>query len=355
MQLRVGDKVKFLNEVGEGTVVEVLRNNQVKVETADGFELPCLINDLILIEEEEKKVQIRTNSSSHSNIDDKRLGKVQIPNDSEIIENNNFSGSKDPEGESILLFLALIPENPTHPTDGKMDIFLINDGCYRSQYVVSKIEDNSILLPFGVGMLEPDTKVLLGTISQSDLPHGISMNIQLLFFKNREFKLKQAEQFNISISSIKLLRPGAYTDNDFFNEKVMIIRLTENNSSDFVEPEKIKEAMLTPKLVSDVISSSDKSSNLELEEVDLHIEELIDDSSSLAAKEILDIQLARFTTALEGAINAKTKRMVFIHGVGNGKLKYELRKMLDTKYAKLRYQDASFKEYGYGATLIMLR
>jgi len=61
MQLRVGDKVKFLNEVGEGTVVEVLRNNQVKVETADGFELPCLINDLILIEEEEKKVQIRTN------------------------------------------------------------------------------------------------------------------------------------------------------------------------------------------------------------------------------------------------------------------------------------------------------
>ena len=141
------------------------------------------------------------------------------------------------------------------------------------------------------------------------------MNIQLLFFKNREFKLKQAEQFNISISSIKLLRPGAYTDNDFFNEKVMIIRLTENNSSDFVEPEKIKEAMLTPKLVSDVISSSDKSSNLELEEVDLHIEELIDDSSSLAAKEILDIQLARFTTALEGAINAKTKRMVFIHDV----------------------------------------
>jgi dsDNA-specific endonuclease/ATPase MutS2 len=58
---------------------------------------------------------------------------------------------------------------------------------------------------------------------------------------------------------------------------------------------------------------------------------------------------------LEGAIKSKVKRIVFIHGVGNGKLKFELRKLLDTTYAKLRYQDASFKEYGYGATLVMLK
>jgi dsDNA-specific endonuclease/ATPase MutS2 len=65
--------------------------------------------------------------------------------------------------------------------------------------------------------------------------------------------------------------------------------------------------------------------------------------------------MSRFTTALEGAILAGTRRIVFIHGVGNGRLKHEILKTLNRKYPKLRYQDASFKKYGYGATLVMLK
>jgi dsDNA-specific endonuclease/ATPase MutS2 len=50
----------------------------------------------------------------------------------------------------------------------------------------------------------------------------------------------------------------------------------------------------------------------------------------------------------------KVRKMVFIHGVGNGKLKYELIKALNERYPDLVYQDASFKEYGYGATMVYL-
>jgi dsDNA-specific endonuclease/ATPase MutS2 len=50
----------------------------------------------------------------------------------------------------------------------------------------------------------------------------------------------------------------------------------------------------------------------------------------------------------------KSKKIVFIHGVGNGKLKHELRRILDAEYKNLRYQDASFKEYGFGATMVLL-
>jgi dsDNA-specific endonuclease/ATPase MutS2 len=93
----------------------------------------------------------------------------------------------------------------------------------------------------------------------------------------------------------------------------------------------------------------------DIEEVDLHIEEIIDNFANLSNGEIVNIQLARFTTALEGAILSKTKRIVFIHGVGNGKLKYELCKTLDTKYPDLKYQDASYAEYGFGATMVFLK
>jgi dsDNA-specific endonuclease/ATPase MutS2 len=53
-------------------------------------------------------------------------------------------------------------------------------------------------------------------------------------------------------------------------------------------------------------------------------------------------------------LNGKVKKVVFIHGVGQGKLKYEITRILHDKYPDLKYQDASFKEYGYGATMILL-
>ena len=99
----------------------------------------------------------------------------------------------------------------------------------------------------------------------------------------------------------------------------------------------------------------EKPQDTAIEEVDLHIEELIDNPKSYSSGQILEIQMARFKVALEGGIKGKTRKMVFIHGVGNGKLKHELRKELEKNYPKLRYQDASFREYGYGATMVFIK
>jgi len=92
-----------------------------------------------------------------------------------------------------------------------------------------------------------------------------------------------------------------------------------------------------------------------IEEIDLHIESIVDDHSNMSNGEIINTQMARFTTALEGARIGKTKKIVFIHGIGNGKLRYELRKTLDNKYPDLQYNDASFAEYGFGATMVILK
>ena len=71
--------------------------------------------------------------------------------------------------------------------------------------------------------------------------------------------------------------------------------------------------------------------------------------------EILEIQMETFKQKLEEAKSAKIKRVVFIHGVGSGTLKLELRRELDKKSKVLNYQDASFKEYGYGATMVQIK
>jgi len=90
--------------------------------------------------------------------------------------------------------------------------------------------------------------------------------------------------------------------------------------------------------------------------VDLHMHELVDSTAGLSNKEILDYQMKKFREQMEAAIASQTvKKIVFIHGLGNGVLKQELRRELGTKYKKYAFQDASFQEYGYGATMVILR
>ena len=93
----------------------------------------------------------------------------------------------------------------------------------------------------------------------------------------------------------------------------------------------------------------------DLVEIDLHIHELLEDTRGLANHEMLEVQLGRFRNELDTAIANGTRRIVFIHGIGNGTLKQELRKELTTKYKNYYFQDASFKEYGYGATMVILK
>ena len=57
---------------------------------------------------------------------------------------------------------------------------------------------------------------------------------------------------------------------------------------------------------------------------------------------------------MNAAIRDHVKRIVFIHGVGQGVLKQEVAKLLQAKFKKYYFQDASFKEYGYGATMVIL-
>ena len=51
----------------------------------------------------------------------------------------------------------------------------------------------------------------------------------------------------------------------------------------------------------------------------------------------------------------KGKKIIFIHGKGEGVLHHALIHELNYKYKHFSYQDASFREYGYGATQVTIK
>ncbi|HIU88858.1 MAG TPA: DUF2027 domain-containing protein, partial [Candidatus Caccomonas pullistercoris] len=47
--MKIGDKVRFLNEVGGGTVAGFQDKNTVLVRDEDGFDVPVLIRECVVI------------------------------------------------------------------------------------------------------------------------------------------------------------------------------------------------------------------------------------------------------------------------------------------------------------------
>lgn len=90
-----------------------------------------------------------------------------------------------------------------------------------------------------------------------------------------------------------------------------------------------------------------------IEEVDLHIHELVERSKGLSNFEMLQIQLDTARKALEKARKANAQKIILIHGVGEGKLRSELHHMLRSM-ENIRFYDANFLRYGAGATEVDL-
>ena len=67
---------------------------------------------------------------------------------------------------------------------------------------------------------------------------------------------------------------------------------------------------------------------------------------------MLDVQLKEFRRVMDENIRHKGQKIVFIHGKGEGVLRKALLDELKHKYKHCEAQDASFREYGFGATLI---
>ena len=88
-------------------------------------------------------------------------------------------------------------------------------------------------------------------------------------------------------------------------------------------------------------------------EKDLHFNKLVDFPKNFSNYEMLQIQLREARQFLDRARVSGNKRIVLIHGVGDGRLKEEIHSMLE-RMDNLRFYDASYAEYGQGATEVEL-
>jgi len=343
--IKIGDKVKFLNDIGGGVVTGFAGKNMVYVENYDGFEIPYPISQLL-------------------NIDEPALNKAPVGRSQDIQKPVSVQKPQTsvPVGEIINgkdapdFYCCFVPDDAQNPMSGNIQIFMVNDSNFTCLFRYTHFK-NGEYRTIKQGTLQSNSKIMLSTLSQNEISDLPEFGFQLIIFRDREDDWHEPIVKKLKINPLKFYKETSFQFSRFFGANAMVIQISKNILA--AEIDKLTEADFQ-KLVQDKMEKPAEEkpvriSTPDMLEIDLHINELIDNPAGLSNGQILEIQKEKVESEMKSAIQTRVKKIVFIHGVGQGILKQEVIDLLKTKYRKYYFQDASFKEYGYGATMVILR
>lgn len=344
--IKVGDRVKFLNDVGGGIVTRFIGKNRVNVENEDGFEIPYPVSELVNIDAPEfdketaKKPEIQLETTGE------KQPQPEITPEGEII-----NGKNSPD-----FYFCLVPTNSKNPVDGDIELYLVNDSNFTVLYHFSHFyEEKNVSVKHGT--VPSNSRIILESLGRNDLNELPVYGFQLIYFRNEEKDWHESISKKIKVNPVKFYKETSFPANRFFKSNAMVLQITQNLLSaeiDKLTDDDFKKVVQQKSEEKKEIQKV-KKQNPEVVEVDLHINQLMDNAYGLSKLEMLQLQKDRVESEMRSAIQSGVEKVIFIHGVGQGVLKQEIAKLLKTKFPKYRFQDASFQEYGYGATMVVLR
>jgi|WetSurMetagenome_2_1015567.scaffolds.fasta_scaffold52239_2 hypothetical protein len=349
MDFKAGDKVKFLNEKGGGVVTRIIDPRMVSVAIEDGFEMPVLVSELILIDPQDAGGRFFAGGNQ------RKVEAAPLAADltGEALPRPDGESSLSPETirtrKSEEIHLAFVPHDQKLLMAGLIDIFLVNNTSYDILYNIFHKTATGHYEGVDYGSVFADTTQLIETINRENIPLWSDGYLQFLF--HREHNLHVLPPFNseFKIDGKKFYKEGNYRPSPLIQGKGIVMKvlsLTEYfrgfDQPGVPEENKPAQAPADPPLIFKYQTDQREA------EVDLHAHELIEDPSYLEKSEILEYQKKFFIRCLESAIANNFLKVTFIHGVGNGVLRTVLLEQMKS-YPSIEVFDAPMAKYGVGA------
>ena len=351
--MKIGDTVRFLSEVGGGVVTGFQDKNTALVQDEDGFDIPMPIKECVVIKTDDYNIPLQSTA------------KPSAPETIEEEEEDDRPVTyRAPEirGNDVLnVFLAYVPQDIKAISTTAFDAYLVNDSNFFVDYLYLSAEGKSWTLR-SRGTVKPNQKLHLEEFEKSDLNGMEHVAVQLVAYKDdRTFLLKPAVSTELRIDTVKFYKLHTFEASDFFKEPALIYDIVtddEQATQIHVSAEEIQKAILQKNetnVPNKVLKKQGHKVKNNIVEIDLHIDELLDDTTGMGNAEMLNYQLDVFRNTLAEYANKKGQRIVFIHGKGDGVLRHAILDELKRKYKNYPSQDASFREYGFGATMVTIK
>lgn len=390
--MKKGDKVRFISEVGGGIVSGFQGKNIVLVQDEDGFDIPMSVNDVVVIGQEDYNKAHLTFTKPAPKAPDNRSVKAMMgaqTEDAPIDDDDEVDLSKvtfrapveeRKGGNALSAYLAFVPIDIKEITHTRFECYFVNDSNYYIQYAYLTADGNSWALR-SQGEVEPNTKEFIEEFGRDELNNLGHVAIQLMAYKREKpFILKPVVDVQFRIDPVKFYKLHTFQENDFFEQPALIHTIIENDK--ITRPLVVDAKQLKAEMYHSEPADHTKVSRQQQEGyvrryddgrkkgnpfitkrkgdenvivVDLHANALLDTTNGMSAGDILNYQLDVFRRTLKEHASKKGQRIIFVHGKGEGVLRRALINDLVYRFKHYTYQDASFQEYGYGATQVTIK
>lgn len=378
--MKIGDKVRFLFDTGGGRVAAI-KGNIVMVEDEDGFQIPTPINELVVcggedsystshmveaMNKAERRGEAKPDGRSikaimREGLDEEEDTAPEADYDPSEREITFRAPAVERKGGNLLsAFLAYVPVDAKQLTNTQFETYLVNDSNYHLHYAYLSAENQSWTLR-AAGEIEPNTKECIEDFAQREVNGLGRVCIQLTAYKrDKAFTLKQPVSVTLRIDPVKFYKLHVFQPSDFFEQPALIYPIVENDRaarSIDINAEGLKAEMYAPHpqegglAAAKVPLRGDGGATV----IDLHIDKLLDSTAGMSSADILAYQVDKFRSVMKEYQKQRGHKIVFIHGKGEGVLRHAILHELSYRYRPSTWQDASFQEYGYGATQVTIK
>lgn len=248
--MKIGDKVRFLSEVGGGRVSGFQGKNIVLVEDEDGFEIPMLVQDVVVVGNEEYDIgKVNTIEREKPHAAPAAKAREQ---DGQEAAGKPVTFKPKPlerrEGERLNLYLSFLPDEMKEISSTGFESYLVNDSNYYMQVSLMSAEGASWHLRF-CGIIEPNSKLFVEAFDRSQVNDLERLCVQAIAWKqDKPFALKPAITTELRLNLTKFYKLHVFRPNEFFNEPNWtedIIRDDKPVRGIFVDAEQVKEELLS--------------------------------------------------------------------------------------------------------------
>lgn len=386
---KVGDTVRYLNATGGGVITKI--DGKIAYVEEDGFETPVLLKEVVVVlpaghQPEVKGANLMFDQEAYN------AGKRQP--DAASADKSSKAGEKAavaqapvapaPEtdyGDEITLSLAFEPSDLKKLSQASFNAVLVNDSNYALSFIFAgKAYDSHDWHLIYKGEVEANELIDLASFDHSTLGGIESVCLQAVAFKSmKPFELRPTINIARRLDLTKFHKLHCFRAGRYFDDPVLEFpMLTEGRPAGSVaktsevsieEAEKAYTGSLEALKGKYTVKGDDNMRGgkggtrkqnpaenphklLPLIRVDLHMDALTDTLAGMSNSDMLNMQLDTVRRTMQEHCRRIGQKIVFIHGKGEGVLRKAVMTLLRKEYPSAELQDASFREFGFGATLV---
>lgn len=312
--MEIGSKVAFINENLKGIVTRFIDQRTVGVEIEDGFEIPVLKSELVLLDMPQGASKPDAIGAQTKTTSTKLLGFIF-----------NMNQQSGPFFQPALI-----------------------NATQEKTLFTAYLKSNDQWIGLAHGTLLPQTETLLPLLNTIENAGAVEYHFGWMVWNDKMADVPHPYSAVVKVKPTDLRQ---------------IIEL--NTPWEKKLENQIWYASPRPPITDEskeIIKQKEPETNWESqverpnEVIDLHLEALLKTPiDNIGGEEALLIQIDAFEKAFEKAVAFNMGKLTAIHGLGTGELKFRIRKIISGHRMVKSFRDAQKEKFGYGATEIFFK